>query len=256
MSAQLSNGSTGQIRSDVAAAVPQQASPAPQQAAPLARQAAPQQASPPPQQSKRGRRRSDRLERIHQTASLLFARQGYQKTTIDDIVQTAGVSKGLYYHYYPDKKSLYTELYNRYCDAACQVVHERINIDDPDIFNRFAELAKRKIELLELMPHASDFLLAAYYETSAEVVDDIAATNQAMVEQGRRNISAGINTSALGDKDDVERIIEIISWVSDGFVKKLTAAAEPPLAEDYQQFEAYLNLLRKIGGQKGRQSKQ
>ena len=253
MPTQLSNGNTVRIRDDQAAADPQQkALAAPRQEA----YEATRQAAPAPQQAKRGRRRSDRLERIHQAASLLFTRQGYQKTTIDDIVQAAGVSKGLYYHYYPDKKSLYIELYNRYCNAACQVVHERINIDDPDIFNRFAELAKRKIELLELMPHASDFLLAAYYEASAEVADDIAATNQAMVEQGRRNISAGINTSALGDKDDVERIIEIISWVSDGFVKKLTAAAEPPLAEDYQQFEAYLNLLRKIGGQKGRQSKQ
>ncbi len=45
-------------------------------------------------------------ERILESATLLFARQGFHKTTVDEIAQLASISKGLVYVHFPSKEDL------------------------------------------------------------------------------------------------------------------------------------------------------
>jgi AcrR family transcriptional regulator len=45
-----------------------------------------------------------------QSALACFAQEGYQATTMDDIVRRAGVSKGMVYNYFPSKESMYLQL--------------------------------------------------------------------------------------------------------------------------------------------------
>lgn len=46
-------------------------------------------------------------KRIMDTASTLFVEKGYNKTSINDIVKKAGMSKGGFYNYFDSKESLF-----------------------------------------------------------------------------------------------------------------------------------------------------
>lgn len=48
----------------------------------------------------------DRRREILKIAAHLFARQGYDRTSMTEIAQALGVSKALFYHYYPSKDAL------------------------------------------------------------------------------------------------------------------------------------------------------
>jgi AcrR family transcriptional regulator len=50
--------------------------------------------------------------RINKAALKLFALNGYDTTTINDITKESNCSHGLFYHYYPSKESLFIELMN------------------------------------------------------------------------------------------------------------------------------------------------
>jgi AcrR family transcriptional regulator len=52
-----------------------------------------------------------------QSALACFAEQGYQTTTIDDIVRHAGVSKGMIYNYFPSKEEIYLQLLQEQTDS-------------------------------------------------------------------------------------------------------------------------------------------
>ena len=52
------------------------------------------------------RKTSDTKSRIVSAAWKLFYRQGYDKTTIDDILEEAHASRGSFYHYFESKDSL------------------------------------------------------------------------------------------------------------------------------------------------------
>ena len=48
--------------------------------------------------------------RIVAAAWQLFYQQGYDDTTIDEIVEASGTSKGSFYHYFDSKDALLTSL--------------------------------------------------------------------------------------------------------------------------------------------------
>ena len=54
--------------------------------------------------------REDRKEEILNAALELFARQGVNHTTMQDIALKAGISKGLIYNYFTNKEDLLNEL--------------------------------------------------------------------------------------------------------------------------------------------------
>ncbi len=53
-------------------------------------------------------------ERILAAAEECFARQGYEATSVAEICQQAGVSKGAFFHYFPTKQAVFLELLERW----------------------------------------------------------------------------------------------------------------------------------------------
>ncbi len=53
-------------------------------------------------------------ERILAAAEECFARQGYEATSVAEICQQAGVSKGAFFHHFPTKQEVFLELLERW----------------------------------------------------------------------------------------------------------------------------------------------
>jgi len=54
---------------------------------------------------------------ILEAATQLFSKTGYDATGVADICQTAGVSKGAFYHHFPTKQAVFMELLNTYLNG-------------------------------------------------------------------------------------------------------------------------------------------
>jgi AcrR family transcriptional regulator len=52
-------------------------------------------------------------ERLYETATRLIAKHGYESTTLRTVADNAGVSVGLLYKYFPSKRAVVIELYDR-----------------------------------------------------------------------------------------------------------------------------------------------
>lgn len=62
-----------------------------------------------------------RRQLLHACADL-FARQGYDRTSINDIAAACGVSKALIYHYYPNKEQLLIDIIRRHLKHLLEAV--------------------------------------------------------------------------------------------------------------------------------------
>ncbi len=60
-----------------------------------------------------GQARPPVKERLLNVATRLFARHGFEGTSVQDIVDAAGVTKGAMYHYYGSKDDLLYEVYHQ-----------------------------------------------------------------------------------------------------------------------------------------------
>jgi len=65
-------------------------------------------------------------ERILQAALEIFARKGYHRAIVDDIVRASGTSKGAVYHHFPTKEALFLALVEEFSNHLATSVAEAI----------------------------------------------------------------------------------------------------------------------------------
>ncbi len=74
--------------------------------------------------------KSERRLQILDAARDVFAKRGYARATVDDIVAEAGVARGTFYLYFDDKRDAFVELVQRFASQITAVI-VRIATDDP-----------------------------------------------------------------------------------------------------------------------------
>lgn len=65
-------------------------------------------------------------ERILRAALTVFARKGYHRALVDDIVRTSRTSKGAVYHHFPNKQALFLALVDDFAARLAQTVADAI----------------------------------------------------------------------------------------------------------------------------------
>ena len=108
--------------------------------------------------------RSERSRKhILDAALKLFSHHGYGATSVNDIAEEAGLSKGNLYHHFPDKETIFRALLDRYFEA----------ISRPDFpFNR-ALATGTFPENLEDLGHAARDAVRNYREYVALIYVDV-----------------------------------------------------------------------------------
>lgn len=99
----------------------------------------------PPSRSRKGGLREaiskeERRQQILAAARDVFAKLGYARATVDDIVREAGVARGTFYLYFDDKREALEELINGFAVRIASAI-VRIVTDDPDnpVFDQVLE---------------------------------------------------------------------------------------------------------------------
>ena len=69
----------------------------------------------------------EKQDRIINAAIKEFAQKGYDNASTNEIVKEAGISKGLLFHYFQNKKQLYLFLYEHMIDILMEKIMEKIN---------------------------------------------------------------------------------------------------------------------------------
>jgi AcrR family transcriptional regulator len=72
----------------------------------------------------RRRRKAERPQEILEAAFVEFSRNGYASTTLDQIAERAGVTKGTIYVYFENKEHLFTSMVCEITKTTLETVHE------------------------------------------------------------------------------------------------------------------------------------
>jgi AcrR family transcriptional regulator len=96
--------------------------------------------------------RSERSrEQILVSALKLFSRRGYGATSVRDIAENAGLSKGNVYHHFPDKETIFRELLDHYFEALSDPEHPFIHALSSGTFpENLEDLGRATRESVEL----------------------------------------------------------------------------------------------------------
>lgn len=186
---------------------------------------------------------TEKYNQIMTAAAALFAKQGYKKTTIDEIVIMANISKGLFYHYFKNKKEIYMQLYDSYVTILSNRTGEKVDTNNTDFFQRVKQIALIRIDFITEYPNLWNFLYSAYYETHPDVVSLVKEKNMDILQRSYSGSAANVDWSKLRKGLSPEKAVEIVTWIAEGFVQKI-ANAKCSDSKNYDQFEEYMEYLK------------
>lgn len=186
----------------------------------------------------------EKKDKIINAALKVFAKNGYKKAAVDDIVAEADISKGAIFYYFDSKKNLYVYVYNFCMELLIDEFKYKYDWSETDFFLRLRKAQRQKLYLLTKYPNMYDFAISAYYEDSAAVKDEIGRLNKKGLDVGTAVLTEGVDTTKFKDGVDIVSVIKLVTWAGDGYLKEMKALSvtDPEAAID--GFDKYMEIIK------------
>lgn len=181
-----------------------------------------------------------------------FARFPFDKASTNNIVKNAGISKGLLFHYFGNKKGLYDKLVGFILQTLVEQISAQIDWNETDIFERIKQTVIFKMKLGQKYPKMFDFIINMLSDTNATSVEEI----MAIYKKYGINVGSLLNDvytknidySKFKDQKSIDKSINIIRWTlekyaEENFMKAGTKNFDYDQAAD--AIDVYIDVLKK-----------
>lgn len=188
----------------------------------------------------------ERQDLIRNSAMLEFGENTFQKTNADAIAKRAGVSKGLLFHYFKDKRELYLYLYEYALDFCMRkYLDHTYDLKETDFF-AVLDLGQRiKMEMVRRHPGLFQFLMRAYYERDSVLTPKLRRGLDELIEQATENFLQHVDTWKFKEDADPRQVIRMLLMMSEGMLARTRAVTAREIEELYREYATYADMLRR-----------
>lgn len=167
---------------------------------------------------------------------LCFSRNGYKKSSINDIANEAGVSKASIFYYFGNKENLFLYL----CDYTFEKLASVNNEEIVDLFEETLKVMKNKLMTEAKHPAMYDFLELV----RSQKFDDEKIYAKIDFELAKKctTLFKNIDIKKLKDEYDVDTAINLVSWVAMSCQSQYNTTLT--YEEIYQEIKKYLDILK------------
>jgi AcrR family transcriptional regulator len=196
---------------------------------------------------------SDKRDRIINASLEEFSKHGYRKASTNKIVEKAGISKGLLYHYFGKKENLYEVLCAFVVNRIMEEITHSVDWEEPDVFERLVQIMLVKISLTRYYPKLYDFAAVMYAETGVEGIEK--ASEEVAPDLMQRVFRENIDFSRFRDDIDTNIAMEIIQWTLEKYGDRFWSQRKSDQTLDLEVVKAevlvYVDVLKRAFYQPG-----
>jgi AcrR family transcriptional regulator len=177
----------------------------------------------------------------------VFAKNEYKRASTEEIAEKAGISKGILFYYFHDKKTFYAFLFEQAVSKVKgYVIDDHIGKID-DFFELCAYAAERKYQMLSESPYIMDFIMRAFYAKRETLPENI---NKKFSEEPANIFGTyfrSINLSKFRDDTDPEEIFHMLTWMVEGYMHDRQRSggnvALDDIMEKFRHWSAYFKRM-------------
>lgn len=187
----------------------------------------------------------EKRKRIIDAAVKEIASKGYDDASTNEIVRNAGISKGLLFHYFKNKKQLYLYVFDYFIDLMMRELTAKFNPEERDIFKRIKNIAELKFQLIRKHRDIIRFLEKAYFEDSEELRGELDGRKQKLLEVNMGKFFDNIDTTKFKQGYDIGQIMNIVTWTFEGIANKHANQSVIDYDSVFAEADAYTELFKK-----------
>lgn len=193
----------------------------------------------------------EKQDRIINAAIKVFAQKGYDSASTNEIVKEAGISKGLLFHYFQNKKQLFFFLFDYCYNIIADEFYKKVDLTERDFFKRIRQAVLIKMDLLIQYPDIFNFIQEAFMQDSAEIKEELDKKKQELTAINIEKVYEDIDVSKFRDDVDIKKLLKIITWtfekMSDEELNKakLLPSHQIDYERVYKEAEEYFEIFTK-----------
>lgn len=194
---------------------------------------------------------SEKQDRIVKAVMKEFAQKGYDRASTNEMVKEAGISKGLLFHYFKNKKQLYLFLVDYCYNIIVDEFYKKVDLSEPDFFKRVRGAIRIKMEMLTQYPDIFKFMEVAFLEDAADIKLELDKWKRKMTDINMGKFFEEIDFSKFRNDVDLKIVLKIITFTFEKmseealYKAKLTPEHEINYEEIRAEAEQYFAVLIK-----------
>ncbi len=187
-------------------------------------------------------------DKIINSALEEFSKNSFEKASTNNIVKKAGISKGLLFHYFSNKRELYEKLEEFTLKTISEKVKNEIDWQGTDIFDRLKQITIIKLKIIDKYPFIYDFGLKLLEE---KTIEELKEKSQKMSpELFNKVYTFNIDFSFFKEGIDTVRTMKIIEWTlekmgEEVIRKRINEGEKIDINQMMDEVEIYTEILKK-----------
>ncbi|AWI04976.1 TetR/AcrR family transcriptional regulator [Clostridium drakei] len=156
----------------------------------------------------------EKKNRIIKAALKEFAVKGYEEASTNNIVKEAGISKGMIFHYFENKKNLYLYILDYCAELYFQKTKEICEKSHNSAFEKFNQLLEERTEWLKGEMYLGIIISNALLCNLPNELQAIATEKtQSLIERMKKVMLNNIDTSDFNKNVDLNKVFDMFSFI-------------------------------------------
>lgn len=193
----------------------------------------------------------DKKQRILEVCIQEFAEKGYEKASTNTIIKDAEISKGILFHYFGNKKSLFLYIVE-YCIQFLITEYRKYPLlRSGDIFDRLLESGMIKLKIYNTSPNISKVILQAFMNTPEGIRAEIQDKYKQISSEFMPSIFEDIDLSKFQNGVNPKKALEIVMLFLEALQEKYNKeykGREQELLGDVdkimEEYKEYIQILK------------
>ena len=194
----------------------------------------------------------DKLPKEKRTAILtaameVFGGSDYRHASTDMIAVKAGISKGLLFYYFHNKKELYLRCYDFVYELVYAALDEKRLAAITDFFDLMSYGARVKLQMVKDYPYILDFSVRAFYSNGEEVSEDAQKHTAVMTGEQLGTYLVNLDYSRFRPEIDPAYMMQMLVWMTDGYLhQKMLAGGKLDIDDVMKNFNYWAKQFKRL----------
>ncbi len=178
----------------------------------------------------------------------VFSRNEYKKASTEEVAELAGISKGLLFYYFHNKKEFFLYLFDYVCELISGTVTDPGYEGISDFFELCRYAAAKKYEIISRHPQIFDFTVRALLSRGEVYSEELAAKMEKMTENlSMEKFFRRVDYSKFRRDVDPGEIVQMLTWLIEGYLLERQRYGLTLDFDDIMgKYDRWFNMLRQI----------
>lgn len=190
--------------------------------------------------------KKEKQDRMINAALKIFAQNGFKRASTDEMVKEAGISKGLLFHYFGSKQSLYAFVYDYCIRYLIMELSSTVDTNETDFFTQRMQIERAGATAMGNFPFICLFIRSSLKETDPQALEIISESGSLYMDT-MNDIESHLDYSNINGMAKA-RLRNMVDFYCDGMLRTMLAQVTEPFdpEEYFKDIQGLLEDLRNI----------